>query len=133
MNYKLITINSFYFLVREFFCAAAGIVGDNLAGAQQLPFVNHKAFQANRAAGVYLIGADTHFGAKAVAEAIAKTSAAVPEYVRRIDQVHKLGGLFLVGGNNGVGVAGAEMVYMLDGLVETGHDFYGEDIIQVLG
>jgi len=65
--------------VRKFFCVRAGIVGDDLAGADQLPFVNHEAFQADRTASVNLVRANAQFGAKAIAIAIAKTGAAIPK------------------------------------------------------
>ena len=35
----------------EFFFAF-GVVGDDLAGAEKFPFVNHKSFEADGAAGV---------------------------------------------------------------------------------
>jgi len=36
--------------VREFLCVGAGVVGDDLARAEESPFVNQEAFEADRAA-----------------------------------------------------------------------------------
>ena len=59
----------------------AGVVGYDLAGAGELPFVDQQAFEAYGAAGVDLVGADADLGAEVVAVAVAEASAAVPENV----------------------------------------------------
>ncbi len=119
--------------MREFFCLAAGIVRYDLAGAEEFPFINDKPFQTYRPAGVYLVGAYAHFSAEPVTEAVGEAGAAVPEHVCGIDQVHKPFGLFLISGNNAVGMSRAVMVNMVDCLFKAINDFYRKDIIQILG
>lgn len=48
--------------MREFFFTI-GVVGDDLAGAEEFPFVNQKAFETDGAAGVNLRRADANFRA----------------------------------------------------------------------
>ena len=52
-----------------------------MAGAAELVFVDYEALESYRAAGVNFVGADAELGAEAVAEAVAESRAAVPEYV----------------------------------------------------
>ena len=110
--------------MREFFCVWAGIVCCDLPGAEQFPFVNDKPFQPDRPAGVYLIRTYADLRTEPVPVAVAKARAAVPEDIRRIDKLHKLFGLFLVGRNDSFGMSRAVLVDMLDGLIQTGHNFY---------
>ena len=65
-------------MFKLFFCVFSGVVGYDLAGAVQFVFVNDQAFEADGAAGVDFIGADSDFGTEAVAKAVGETRAAVP-------------------------------------------------------
>ncbi len=73
----------------------AGVIGDDLAFSEELPFADHQAVEA---AGVDFVGADGDFGAQAVTIAVAETRAGVPENVSGIDEVHEALGLLAVGG-----------------------------------
>ena len=68
----------------EFFGVGAGVVGDDLAGAEELVFIDEKALEADGAAGVDFVGADADFSAEVVAEAVAKGRAAVPKDIPQI-------------------------------------------------
>ena len=78
----------------EFFGVGAGVVGDDLAGAEELVFVDEKALEADGAAGVDFVGADADLSAEVVAEAVAKARAAVPKDIPQIgdQQEVELGG-----------------------------------------
>ena len=68
---------------------AVRIICDNLVGPVKFPFVNDQTLQPDRAAGVNLIGADSHFSAKPVAKTVTEARAGVPENIGRINKLHK--------------------------------------------
>ena len=88
----------------EFFCVWAGVVGDDLAGAEEFVFVDDQSFESYGAAGVDFARADTDFCAEAVAEAVAEARAAIPEYVCGIDQRHEPFGLVFFRCDNRIGM-----------------------------
>jgi hypothetical protein len=49
-------------LVSEFRSIRVGVAGDDLAFAEELPFVDHQAMEADGAAGVDFVGADADCG-----------------------------------------------------------------------
>jgi hypothetical protein len=49
--------------VRELPGVGAGVIGDDLAFAEELPLVDDQAVEADGAAGVDFVGADADFGA----------------------------------------------------------------------
>jgi hypothetical protein len=70
--------------MHEFFRVWATVVGDNLAGTNKFPFVNHQSFQPDRPAGVDFARADTHLGPQAVAVAVAESRAALSQKISPI-------------------------------------------------
>jgi len=50
----------------------AGVVGYDLAFAEELPLIDYQAVEADGAAGVDFVGADADFGAQAVLVAVAE-------------------------------------------------------------
>ena len=119
--------------VREFFRVGTGIVGDDLAGAEELPFIDEQALEAYGSAGVDFVGADADFGAEVVTEAVIKTCAAIPEDTPRIDKGHKPFSLFLIRRNDRVSMSRAKAVDVLNRLFQAVNDFYREDSVQILG
>ena len=91
--------------MREPFRVGAGVVGDDLAGTEEFPFVDQETFEANRTAGVDFVGADADFGAEVVAEAVTEARAAIPEHIGGIDQCHETLRFGLVGGDDRVRMA----------------------------
>ena len=56
---------------------ATGIVGGDMAFTPQSVAIGHQTLQAHRPPGWQGLGADAHFGAKAIAEAIGKAGGAI--------------------------------------------------------
>ena len=119
--------------MRELLRVWAGIVGNDLAGTEEFPFVDDQAFEAYGASGVDFVCADSDLCAEVVAEAIAETRAAIDKHISRIDQGHEPLGFCLVGADDSVGVFRAVAVNVLDGGVQAIYDFYREDVIEILG
>ncbi len=74
------------------------MVGYDLAFAEELPFVDYQAVEADGIAGVDFVGADADFGAQGVTVAVAETRTGVREDVGGIDEVHETFGFLAVGG-----------------------------------
>ena len=70
----------FQFFVGKLFSGWAAIISDNLAGADEHPFIYNQTFKADRAASVNFVCAYSDFCAKTITVAIAETRAAIPEY-----------------------------------------------------
>ena len=109
-----------------------------LALALSDPLVAGEFPQAHGAAGVQLVSADGHLRAEAELTAVVEPRARVDEDNGGVDLVGEAGGCGIVLGHDGLGVAGAMLLDVLDSLVDgvdhaNGHSEGEEFPAEVLG
>src|SRR5689334_1226094 len=102
-----------------------------MTGAGDDPLVGGEVVRAHRPAGVELVGADADFGAQAVLAAVGEARARVDHDAGAVDAGGELLDGEGVGGEDGVGVVGAVVVDVRDGLVDRVDDFHADDVGEV--
>lgn len=102
------------------------IIKRNLSFAPDLILINRQALETNGATRVNLVGANTNFGAKAVAHTIGEASRGIPVDTSRVNAGHELLGLVLVRGEDGISMVRSVSVDVKDGLVDRADRLDGE-------
>ena len=104
-----------------------------LTGPTQQPPTGQQSLHPHWTPSMDPPGANPHFGAEAVAVAVGEARAGVDEDRRRVDALEKRIGDGDVLGDDGLGVAAAVLVDVLDGFIEAGDGGDGEHEVAVLG
>jgi hypothetical protein len=81
---------------------------------------------------VELAGRNPDLAAEAELAAVGELSRGVPEHDRAVDAGKEAFGRLLIGGDDGVGVLGAEARDMLDRAIDAGDGLYGDNGIEKL-
>src|SRR5574343_1157022 len=87
--------------------------------AEHDPLLAGQAFEADRAAGVDLVGRDADFGTQAVFETIGEARRGIDHHRARIDFAQETHGLRVVFGDDGLAVVRRVLVDVLDGFVRS--------------
>jgi hypothetical protein len=94
-----------------------GSVAD-LAGADADPFIGGEFFEAHGTAGADFVGADADFGAHAELATVGEAGGGIPIDGGGIDFGEELAGGDSVAGDDAVGVSGAVVIDVFDGLLD---------------
>lgn len=109
-----------------------GVIHGGVSLAVEDPLGGEQSLHSNRPAGMDASSADAHFGSQTQAVAVGHPSRAVDEHASRIDGVCEALGRFLVLRDDDVGVAGAELVDVIDGFVVALDELDGAGEVAVL-